>query len=521
MLSLTCGLVIILVQMTTAANVLLVPFGFHSHIAEIVSIGLELKIRHGHSLHMVMMRSYPGYHKLNHEDINIISYHQEEKDIFSLPPEEGYQDIFENAMTMTPIEDFRYNIKGAKENCVNLLSDENLRKKLLHIRIDLAIVDAFAWNRCAYVLLYSLDIPYISLITQYEPWLFRLPALPSFVPFGIGAPYSEQMTFWERLLNTWNLVDWSARTSQLPFLDNNFVTKYAPNKPYLSLNQLAHRSALWLLDSDVIIDYPRPLMPNMIEVGGLTTKPPEALPDDLDAFMQNATQGVILVSFGSAGASLPKAILHKLLSAFLAVENHVLWGGTNMENKTLPDRIKFRDWLPQNDILGHNKTKLFVSHAGANSQFEALYHGVPMICLPVWADQPYNAKRFEHKGFGLSLDIMKSTSSDVVNSINTVIKNKSFAQNIRKASYAFRSKLFSPKQWAAFGIEHILEHGGKYLQSYALEIPWYQYLLLDVTGFVFLIVLAFTAIILLGIYCLIQQYFRRQNVREGKKDKIN
>ena len=188
-----------------------------------------------------------------------------------------------------------------------------------------------------------------------------------------------------------------------------------------------------------------------------------------------------------------------------------------MENKTLPDRIKFRDWLPQNDILGHNKTKLFVSHAGANSQFEALYHGVPMICLPVWADQPYNAKRFEYKGFGLSLNIMKSTSSDVVNSIKTVIKNKSFAQNIRKASYAFRSKLFSPKQWAAFWIEHILEHGGKYLQSYALEMPWYQYLLLDVIGFVFLIILALTAIILY----LIQQYFRRQNVTEGKKDKIN
>ena len=520
MLSLTCGLVLTFVQMTNAANILLVPFGFHSHIAEIVSIGLELKIHHSHSLHMIMMRSYPGYNKLNHEDINIISYHQKEKDIYSLPPEEGFQEMFESSMTMTPIEDFRYNIKGGKENCVNLLSDDNLRKKLLHIRIDLAIVDAFPWNRCAYVLLYSLDIPYISLITQYEPCLFRLPALPSFVPFGLGAPYSEQMTFWERLQNTWNLVDWTAKTSQLPFLDNSFVTKYAPNKPYLSLNQLAHRSFLWLLDSDVIIDYPRPLMPNMIEIGGLTTKPAKALPDDLDAFMQNATNGVILVSFGSVSASLPKSVLHKLLNAFLATEHNILWGGTKIENQKLPDRIKFREWLPQNDILGHNKTKLFISHAGANSQFEALYHGVPMICLPVWADQPYNAKRFEHKGFGLSLNIFKSTSSDVVNSINILIKNKSFAQNIQKASFAFRSKLFSPKQWAAVWIEHILEHGGKHLQSYALEMPWYQYLLLDVIGFIFLIIFALTVIILLGFYCLIQQYFR-QNVIEKKKDKIN
>lgn len=27
-------------------------------------------------------------------------------------------------------------------------------------------------------------------------------------------------------------------------------------------------------------------------------------------------------------------------------------------------------WLPQNDLLGHNNTVLFIGHCGANSQYE-------------------------------------------------------------------------------------------------------------------------------------------------------
>ena len=33
------------------------------------------------------------------------------------------------------------------------------------------------------------------------------------------------------------------------------------------------------------------------------------------------------------------------------------------------------EWVPQNDILGHPKLKLFITHGGNNGQYEALYHG--------------------------------------------------------------------------------------------------------------------------------------------------
>ena len=54
-------------------------------------------------------------------------------------------------------------------------------------------------------------------------------------------------------------------------------------------------------------------------------------------------------------------------------------------------------WMPQNDVLGHAQTRAFLSHCGANSLYEAAYHGVPIIALPFFADQPGNALKAQAK----------------------------------------------------------------------------------------------------------------------------
>ncbi len=49
--------------------------------------------------------------------------------------------------------------------------------------------------------------------------------------------------------------------------------------------------------------------------------------------------------------------------------------------------IKFISWAPQNDVLGHSAVKAFVTHAGSNSIYEAGFHGKPVVCIPLLADQ--------------------------------------------------------------------------------------------------------------------------------------
>ncbi|KAF5446749.1 hypothetical protein F2P56_032352 [Juglans regia] len=49
------------------------------------------------------------------------------------------------------------------------------------------------------------------------------------------------------------------------------------------------------------------------------------------------------------------------------------------------------DWVPQVEILAHKAIGGFVSHCGWNSILESLWHGVPIVTWPLYAEQQFNA----------------------------------------------------------------------------------------------------------------------------------
>ena len=77
--------------------------------------------------------------------------------------------------------------------------------------------------------------------------------------------------------------------------------------------------------------------------------------------------------------------------------------------RTMPRHVHALPWVPQQDILSHPSTRAFVTQAGTNSILgvngcplvicasihpadtgvlaEALWRGVPCICVPLFAEQ--------------------------------------------------------------------------------------------------------------------------------------
>ena len=55
-----------------------------------------------------------------------------------------------------------------------------------------------------------------------------------------------------------------------------------------------------------------------------------------------------------------------------------------------------------------------------NGVWEAIYHGVPMVALPLYRDQHNNAQRVVSRGMGLKLDITTFTSDDLVEALRNV-----------------------------------------------------------------------------------------------------
>lgn len=100
---------------------------------------------------------------------------------------------------------------------------------------------------------------------------------------------------------------------------------------------------------------------------GSTCPESRRLPTKLEEFVSDpSSRGTILIAFGShvKWDFAPRRVIH----AFLQVVNNmsdyrIVWSyrGTPLDVKS---HVKLMEWIPQNDLLNHPKTKLFFSHGG-------------------------------------------------------------------------------------------------------------------------------------------------------------
>ncbi|XP_056176145.1 UDP-glycosyltransferase 71K2-like [Syzygium oleosum] len=91
---------------------------------------------------------------------------------------------------------------------------------------------------------------------------------------------------------------------------------------------------------------------------------------------------------------------------------------------TLNKKIGFRRAWNKKDkwveVLGHAATGGFVSHCGWNSILEGLWHGVPIVTWPIYAEEQLNAfvmlkelgladeLRLDHKGRGVGGNLVQA-----------------------------------------------------------------------------------------------------------------
>jgi hypothetical protein len=95
-----------------------------------------------------------------------------------------------------------------------------------------------------------------------------------------------------------------------------------------------------------------------------------------------------------------------------------------------PANVVVQQFVAQSLLLP--RASLVVSHAGSGSVLGALAHGVPMVLLPMGADQPLNAERAEALGVALTLDAATAGAEAIRRAAATVLADASYRLNAER-----------------------------------------------------------------------------------------
>ena len=104
-----------------------------------------------------------------------------------------------------------------------------------------------------------------------------------------------------------------------------------------------------------------------------------------------------------------------------------------LANYSLPEEIVIVSSAPQTEIL--KRASLFLTHAGFGSMHESLFYGVPMIAMPIAADQPVNAKYLENDIKAcVSLNFRCTSSDQLKNAFEKILTDQSYHESCLKYS---------------------------------------------------------------------------------------
>jgi len=326
---------------------------------------------------------------------------------------------------------------------------------------------------------------------------------PSYMP-ELQLPFVEPLTFGQRLADTisYAMQDyewlgwfwWPIFFNWNEFMDIDML-----------VGQIKSMDIL-LTCSHYVTQSAQVTPPNIIEIGGVHCAPGKPLPQDLQRIMEEAPQGVILVSFGSAvkPSQMTKERRAIFLDVFSQLEEYtIIWKWDEDEVEGLPSNVVLSKWLPQQDLLAHPNLRVFVTHGGLLSLQEALYHKTPLVGIPLGNDQKPNLLRAEARGYAVLLDWANLSSDLMLQGIRKALVDPDMKASVEKQHRLFMDRPQSAQDTAVWWIEHAMRHGGgKHLRPASLELSRVQYYLLDVIGFILVVLVVSLAVFIKLVLCL-------------------
>ncbi|KAF9418805.1 hypothetical protein HW555_004472 [Spodoptera exigua] len=492
------GFVLTIATICESANILYaIPYSVKSHYIMQRPVGLELA-RRGHNVTVITAHREidhpPNYHQVmvfNKTIWDVLG--RDRPNLFTLAEYSA--------------EDFHREIlwKGGLALTEGSLQSPEVQSLLAENRtFDLVISELF-FQEATYALAHKYNAPLVLISTMVNCMKHSLLtgnplelATTSFEFLDTKNPTS----FWGRLRNLYlNVYDYFWWRYWFLEKQEELVRKYIPNlpQPVPSLYDLEKNASLLFLNSHFSFQSPVAFLPNIVEIGGIHLKESDSkLPDDLQKILDRATEGVVYVNFGSnvRSSELPIEKKNALINVFKRLNQTVLWKWEAESLDEKPDNVIVRKWMPQKEILSHPNIKVFLSHGGLIGTLEAVFHGVPIIGIPIYGDQYKNLIKAEEAGTGTTLLFHDINEENLERLLHEFLKDDSYLKRAKELSRRFKDRPMSPLDTAMFWIEYVIRNkGAHHIKSPALNMSWITYNMLDVYAFVIIVFCLLSSVI--------------------------
>lgn len=161
--------------------------------------------------------------------------------------------------------------------------------------------------------------------------------------------------------------------------------------------------------------------------------------------------------------------------------------------------------------------KVFIAHGGLIGMQEAIYHGVPVLGVPIYGDQYNNLLTAKQQGFGNILDYHDINEQNIAALLHDMLKDRSYKDKAEEISRRFLDRPVSALDTAMFWIEYVIRHkGAEFIKNPAARLSWIEYNMLDVYAFV-LAIAAAAVLAIVKVAVGLQKVFTLSKIDSRKK----
>ncbi|KAI6172609.1 Glucuronosyltransferase [Aphelenchoides besseyi] len=320
----------------------------------------------------------------------------------------------------------------------NTLNNHELMENLKTERYDVGLFAAI--TACNVGIFHLIGIrSYHAYMPLATDGVFQVLGVPVPASYLSGGSFSimnkrSKMSFIERsqsLLAHWKF---SYYMHDLLEQETQLFRRYYPEFP--PMVNVFKNLTYYFENTEPLLSIPHPYSEKIKLIGGIGMREPQTLTDEYNRLLNGSKSGVILFSFGTMLRieQVPIESQLEILEAFDEFPDHLfIWKHEKPKMiesylKQNTTHVRLVPWMPQKDLLNDSRVKMFISHVGLNSYLEAVHASVPVVAVPLFADQPTNAAAIVEKELGVVVQPKQLNRQTLSDAIREVLQNNKLIQ---------------------------------------------------------------------------------------------